>query len=194
MTTAQPPLLVPSPAVQQPPVNQQGVKLHSFREASVERMENILTITKTLTGATQQNINKVLGTGFMRSLIVQVVSTAATNAASVTLAEGGPYDVVDQTVLHDVNGDLVNLSRGSHWRFEDLYFGANHFPPSGDAAASNTLATQLQYASNDPAVWNLPSLSGATGGSFTFWLELPTAINDRDLRCLIGKHDCPLAA
>lgn len=154
-------------------------------------MENILTITKVMTTAEQANINKVLGTGFMRSLILSVVCTTASNSANTTGAEGFPYDSVGQVVLHDTNGDLVNLSRGSHWRFLDLYFGMNRYPASGDAAASATLATPLSYNSTDGSnsIFQATFGTGGSGGSFTFWLELPVAINDRDLRCLVGNQD-----
>jgi hypothetical protein len=189
MVSAQPPLLVPSPAVQQAPVNQTGVKQHSFREASVERLENILTVSKLQTTSLQPNINKVLGTGFMRSLILKSVMTTSANAAATAYTEGGIFDSIGQVLLHDTNGDLVNLSRGQHWRYLDLYFGANQYPPIGDAAVSASYATQLQYASNDTNIVQAVSGSGSTGGSFTFWLELPVAINDRDLRCLVGNQD-----
>lgn len=190
VTQAQPPLLVPSPAVQQAPTQQPGQKVHTFREASVERLENILSISKTQLTSGIPNINKVLGTGFMRSLLLKNIMTTASNSANVTYAEGGIFDAIAQIVLHDANGDLANLSRGQHWRYLDLYFGANQFPPIGDSAVSATYATQLSYASNDSNdIVQAVSGTGGTGGSFTFWLELPVAINDRDLRCLVGNQD-----
>lgn len=187
MNTAQQPVQVGSPAVPQAPVQSNQQRMNPFRRATVERHENLLQIAKTQTASEQQNINKLIGTGFMRTVRVKCATVTAGNAATVTFNEDAPFSSISALVLHDVNGDLINLQSAYHCYLAMLYNGVldwPFFPPRFAGAAALPTGTTL-----DTNIYSAPLNTGGTGGSSTFWIELSVAIDDRDLIGLVGNQN-----
>jgi hypothetical protein len=121
--------------------------------------------TRTLTASTVDlPVLNVPPAGFLRGIYVMANGTTAANAAAVTFAADGPFNVFDSITLEDVNSapiigpitgfDLYVINKYGGYRFQD-----------------------------DPKmspVYTAVTGSGATGGSFSFVLRLPVELVNRD--------------
>lgn len=129
--------------------------------------------TKSTTASTQDlKTYECDPNGFLGGLYLLVEGTTAANAANVTFAADGPFNVIDTIQFNDVNNKPLLGPLGGH----DLYvvnkYGGYAF--IDDAKLSPT--------------YSAVTGSGATGGSFAFCLRLPVEIVHRDgLGSLVNK-------
>jgi hypothetical protein len=117
-------------------------------------------------GIQDQGVNDVPAYGYLRSLVFVVTGTTAGNAAAVTFAEDGPFNVLQNIFLTEPNGAIIAQFNTGY----DLYLANKWggYRPQGNA---------------DPrasAAYSATTGSGATGGSFQFVLRVPVEINERD--------------
>jgi hypothetical protein len=129
--------------------------------------------TAATTASTQDlQVLNIPPAGFLRGLYVDVVGTTAGNAATVTFAQDGPFNVIDSITLEDVNSaPIVGPLNGF-----DLYL-INKY---GGYTFSDDPKNSPSYAATTGA--------GATGGSFAFVLRVPVELVNRDaIGCLPSK-------
>lgn len=158
--------------MQTPAVTQKTGKILPFRQATVERCDTLPEESGTIAANLQNIIRDIQGDGFMYSIGLELVATAAGNAAAVAFAEDAPFNAINSPILKDVNGDLVNLRDG----FELLLCNL----AMADYLGSGPTGTSL-YSTVTGAV--------ANGGSFSAFLKLPVGINRRDLIGIVGNQD-----
>lgn len=162
--------IVAPPPVNSPPTRQPIM----FRDATVERTDLLTPESGTITTSTQRIDRTVEGSGYVYGLALQIVATAAGNGAAVAYQEDSPWSAFDTIVFKDVNGELINLAGF------DLFI-AN--------LANHNYALRYYDQSTDTSIFQTVTGAGATGGSFTTWLDLPVAINRRELLGLVGNQD-----
>lgn len=113
------------------------------------------------------------GDGFLRRVWVQFDALTSANAATVTFAQDGPFNVIDTIVFLDTSQRPV-------------------YGPFNGITAFSTNKWGGYFNQNDPR--RDPSFSattgaGGTGGSFTFILQIPLEIAARDcLGSLVNKN------
>jgi hypothetical protein len=113
------------------------------------------------------------GDGFLRGIWCLFEGVTAGNAATVTFAQNGPFNVIDTIQFLDTSGrptlgpfDGYTLAQVDKW---GSYFNQND--PRRDT------------------VYNAVAGAGSTGGSFTFLLYIPIEIVSRDgLGSLVNKN------
>lgn len=121
--------------------------------------------TKTLTASTQDlPVYECDPNGFLRGMYILVECVTAANAAAVTFAANGPFNVIDTITFNDTNNKPILGPMTGH----DLYICVKY---GGYAFVDDTKESN-QYSATTGA--------GATGGSFTFILPLPVEIAKRD--------------
>lgn len=121
--------------------------------------------TRTLTAGTQDlPTYECDPNGFLGGAYLLVQCTTAANAAAVTFAANGPFNVIDTITFNDTNNKPL-LGPMTGW----------------------DLATCVKYGgysfSDDPKlspIYVATTGAGATGGSFTFVLRLPVELVRRD--------------
>lgn len=130
--------------------------------------------TRTLTASTQDLPDFQLnGDGFLRKIWIVIQCTTAGNAAAVTFAQNGPFNVIDtvqflDTAQRPIFGpfDGYTVLCINKW---GGYFNQND--PRADIVFSSTTG------------------GGATGGSFTFILTIPLELVQRDgIGSLVNKN------
>lgn len=130
--------------------------------------------TKTLNSGTQQmpdyNLN---GDGFLRGVYILTEATTTGNAATVTFAQNGPFNVWDTIQFFDTSNRAI-------------------FGPFDGYTVSQINKWGGYFNQNDPRasiVYSATTGSGGTGGSFTFILYIPLEITSRDgLGSLVNKN------
>lgn len=142
-----------------------------FRKATVERTEILPADTYPLVAGATRVEKTIEGSGYIYGVLLNVVCTTAGNAATVTMAEDGPYNVLDTVVFRDVNGEVVNLTGWELFlaNLINKQYAVRHMDQS-------TVSSQVVGA-------------GATGGSFNFWVRVPLGLNRRDLVGILGNQD-----
>lgn len=175
MTTPQvgtPSTMIPPAGVK--PGAPENVRRIPFRVATLERSNRLPQEQGTISAATQP-IERVLeGTGYLYDIALNMTVTTAANAAATTFAEDGPWASLQNVALSDPTGQIVQLS-GYNLYLVNL-FNRNYAVTNADADASGEL-----YSATTGA--------GATGGSFNFWVHVPTGINRRSLLGILGNQD-----
>jgi hypothetical protein len=130
---------------------------------SHDEIDYDVTVPTTVSTQDLQVLN-VPPAGFLRGLYLDVVGTTAANAAAVTFAQNGPFNVIDTVTLEDVNSaPIVGPLNGY-----DLYL-VNKY---GGYSFSDDPKSNPTYSATTGA--------GATGGSFGFILRVPVEIVNRD--------------
>lgn len=165
-----PGLVAPVPNTQTP-ANARG--LIPWRKATLRKTELAISDTGTIAAAGAQ-WNRVLeGTGFLEGVTLEIVATAAANAAAVAYQPDAPWSAFTSIVFKDVGPDTINLS-GYGLYLANLYGG---YGLTGKQLSADTSVYQL--------------LGGAVGagGSFRGSLVVPLAINDRNLIGIMGNQD-----
>lgn len=163
----------PSVAVPTPPgLKGDGEQIVPFRVATLERSDRLPIISGTITTAQQPQQQVLEGTGYLYSLWLELVATAAGNAAAVTFTEDGPWSALAQIVLEDPTGIIFNLS------------GFNAY--LANIAMGNYAG---QTPDNNAEFFSATTGGGATGGSFRIPVHVPAAINRRTLLGLLGNQD-----
>lgn len=164
--------------------NPPGKGLRPFRQAALLKRATGTTDTlAAITIAAQPLGNRVIeGSGFLRYVDLDIVATAAGNAAAVAYAGDAPWSALQSVVFQATGTDIINLT-GYSLYLCNLYGGFGLVDPA---------------VSLDPTVYNLVAGAGATGGSFRARLRVPLAINDRSLMGFLGnqsqatKYEMPL--
>lgn len=143
----------------------QPVMARPFRAGVQAHDEVNLDDTRSTTAATQDlNVLNIPPAGFLRWLWLLCTATTAANAAAVTFAANGPFNVYDSITLEDVNSaPIVGPFNGF-----DLYI-VNKF--GGYAFSDDAKSSPIFVATTG---------AGATGGSFTFALRIPVELVNRD--------------
>lgn len=143
-----------------------------FRVATLERTETLPAVTAALTAATQPFSAVVEGTGYLFGIMLDVVTTTAGNGAGTAFFEDGPWSSLAQVSLDDPSGQIVNVS-GYNLELANL--------------------AHKQYAFRDTEasteIFAATTGAGATGGSFSYQLRVPAAINRKTLLALLGNQD-----
>lgn len=117
-----------------------------------------------LAGTVDLPVLNIPPAGFLRGVYVDVVGTTAANAAAVTFAANGPWNVIDTIQLEDVNSaPIVGPLNGF-----DLYL-INKY---GGYSFSDDPREQPTFSATTGG--------GATGGSFGFILRIPVELVNRD--------------
>lgn len=121
--------------------------------------------TRTLNASTQDlPVYNVDPNGYLRGMYIIVTCTTATNAATVTFNQNGPFNVLDSVTFNDTNNKpLMGPFNGY-----DLYIAIKY---GGYNFQDDTKASQVYSATTG---------AGATGGSFQFVLNLPVEVARRD--------------
>lgn len=129
--------------------------------------------TRTLSGSTQRLPTYELDTdGFTAGLYVYVQATTAGNAATVTFAADGPFNVIDTITFSDTSNNPIMGPMNGHDLYVAVKYGGYSF---------------VDDQKQSP-VYSVTAGSGATGGSFGFVLLLPIEIVHRDaLGALLNK-------
>lgn len=102
--------------------------------------------------------------GFLGGAYILVEATTAGNAAATAFKEDGPFSVIDSITFSDTNNRPIIGPIGGHDLYLLLKYGGYSF--SDDAKQS--------------PVYSVTTGAGATGGSFTFVLQLPIEVSHRD--------------
>lgn len=166
------------PNVPQAASKPQSNQVIPFRRATTARKSLIPQIgPAVLTAATQPFETQVTGVGYMSSIDLEViVSGSSSSGAGSGFTEDAPWDALGSIVLHDVNGDLVNLSQGFELKLFADYGRYQQFPQQSSTDTVNV----FQQSS---------SACGAGQGNFHFHLPIAVAINRRDLYGIVGNQD-----
>lgn len=147
-----------------------------FRRATSRRAQlQVVTGPQAISAAVQPIEVQLLGTGYFSGLDITVQCVTAANAAVVAYQEDAPYSAIGSVVVHDPNGDLVNMDSIS-LEFEKLY-NATMDGPNEEASLDTNVFQKVAGA------------GGGIGGSFLFHLWVPIATNDRDLLGLLGNQN-----
>jgi hypothetical protein len=169
--TATPPVMMQGPAVTSGPGGGQN-PLIPFRRATVER-STILPGESVALGAAYTSLERTIeGTGFLYAVRIGLQAVTSGNAATVAYQEDGPWNALGLITLRDPNGELVNVPNGWYLYLANL--------------------AQKNYASRwiDQSTQSvLTTGAGATGGSFTQYLDVLVGTNRRDLTGIVGNQD-----
>lgn len=130
----------------------------------------------TLTANLQPIEDQILGVGYFAALDLEVIISGASASAAIGWTEDAPWDAIQAIVVHDTNGDLVNLSSG----YEAYLFAL--YGRSVQALANSSTDTANLFQQSGTA-------SGAGAGNAHFHLPLRIAINNRELWGIVGNQD-----
>lgn len=154
--------------------SQPAMPVVPFRKATLERVELNNTFTSAIAAGQVNNLQKVIGSGYMYSILLRMVVTTAENNNDVAYNEDAPYNALANVLLQDVSGQLVNVPG------YDLYI----------ANLCNAMyGVDFWDKSIDTSLYNLVTGAGATGGSFAFVVRIPVATDRRRLLGLLGNQD-----
>lgn len=169
--TATPPVMMQGPAVTSGNGSQQQ-PLIPFRRATVER-STVLPGENVPLGAAYTSLERTIeGTGFLYAVRIGLQAVTAGNAATTAFTEDGPWNALGLVTLRDPNGELVNVPNGWYLYVANL-------------AQKNYANRWLDQSTQSV----LTTGAGATGGSFTQYLDVLVGTNRRDLTGIVGNQD-----
>jgi len=143
-----------------------------FRRATVER-STVLPGESVALGAAYTSIERTVeGTGFLYAIRIGLQAITSGNAATVAFQEDAPWNALGLITLRDPNGELVNLPNGFYGYLANL--GQKNY-------ANRWLDQSTQSVQTTGA--------GATGGSFTQFIDVLVGTNRRDLTGIVGNQD-----
>lgn len=143
--------------------------------AGVQSMEdpqysNAYTLTASTHDLPDYTLN---GDGFLRKVVIEVNCVTSANAATVTFAQNGPFNVIDTVQFLDTAGRAVYGPFDGYTAMITNKFGGYFFQTDPRADVNYTATAG----------------SGGTGGSFHFILIIPLEIASRDgLGALVNKN------
>lgn len=176
---------VGGPAVA-PPSGNRSEKVVPFRRATTYRTTQVTTDTGSNVGTPTSTQDRIIeGSGFIYSLDLDFAVVTAANAAAVAYGEDAPWSTYSGVVFRDVNGELINLS-GFNLRVANLYGGWVQRSEWDNYTTPPVTASALSL---DPAVAQIVSGAGATGGSYRMHLTVPIGLNRRSLWGILGNQD-----
>lgn len=140
------------------------VRANRFVNASAEHIEPFYDSGQVAPGTELSNI-EVAANGYLSGILVRVDVTSAGNSATVALAQDGPFNIISQVRLADINGaNLFGPLGGFDWAQAVKY---------GGYAFVNDPTGAPGYAQSATG-------SGATAGTQSFQMRIPVQINPRD--------------
>jgi hypothetical protein len=145
-----------------------------FTRASREKTKSAFTLGPTTLTASAQTLNpvQVPPGGFWKWVDIDVACVTAANAANVTFAADGPWNVINFVDLRNSAGDSIIVPFTGYQLYLINKYGALGIdPPNGDPRRSPIFSTTTG--------------AGATGGSFEFMLRIPLEIDPRDAFCAL---------
>lgn len=157
---------MPAPTKTAPHGGKAAVMTRPFRVGvhHVEDQPYDVTVTTTASTQSLNPVYEIPSTGYLDGADLLVVGTTAANAAAVTFAANGPFNVIDTIVFSDTNNqpiigpidgyDLYLINKWGGYAFQDD-------PKNSPIFAATTGA-------------------GGTGGSFAFCLRIPIELVPRD--------------
>ena len=141
-----------------------SVRPNRFVNASAEHVEPFYDSQQLTPGTTVANV-EVAANGYLAGILVQVDVTSSGNSATVALQEDGPYSILSDVRLSDINGaNLFGPLSGYDWYNACKY---------GGYAAHNDGRDHPSYAQSATG-------TGGTAGTQSFSLRIPVQINPRD--------------
>jgi hypothetical protein len=146
------------------PAAAQAVRANRFVNASAEHIEPFYDSGAVAAGTELSNI-EVAANGYLSGILVQVDVTSSGNSATVALREDGPFNIISQVRLADINGaNLFGPFTGYDWAQAVKY---------GGYAYENNPTGSPSYA-------NSATGTGGTAGTQSFMMRIPVQINPRD--------------
>lgn len=140
------------------------VRANRFVNASAEHIEPFYDSGAVAAGTELSNI-EVAANGYLSGILVQVDVTSSGNSATVALKEDGPFNIISQVRLADINGaNLFGPFTGFDWA-KAVKFGGYAF--------ENNPTGSPKYA-------NSATGTGGTAGTQSFMMRIPVQINPRD--------------
>lgn len=144
--------------------NAPAIRANRFVNASAEHREPFYDSGAVSAGTELSNI-EVAANGYLSGILVQVDVTSSGNSATVALNEDGPFNIISQVRLADINGaNLFGPFTGKDWQSAVKY---------GGYAYSNDPAAGPNYS-------NSATGTGGTAGTQSFMMRIPVQINPRD--------------
>jgi hypothetical protein len=145
---------------------QQVVVARRFRVGVQSHDENVIdTTVSTAASTTDLPVANISPAGWLRHFYLLLEATTASNAATVTFAENGPWNAIDTISLEDVNSvPVLGPLTGYELMIANKFGGYTH---SGDPRQSNIFTTTA-------------GVGGGLGGSFTWVLRIPVELVSRD--------------
>ncbi len=166
------PPLVGGPTNAPAPI-QQNQQVTPFRQATLEKREQILTDSFNLTTAYQPITGSIHGTGYVYAFSIEVIATTSGNSANTAYNEDAPFAHSALVMFKDTTGPLVQLAGFSlYWIAK--YGGWTQYLDSGSA---------------DTAIWQKVTGTGGTGGTYHYHLQVPISTSRRNLLALVGNQD-----
>lgn len=141
-----------------------------FARASRKKSKSAFTLGPITLNTNIQTLNpiQIPPGGFLRFVDVQVSCVTAANAAAVTFAADGPWNVLNYVDLRNSAGDSLIVPMNGYQLYLMNKWGVLGIdPPNNDPRQTNNGFSATTGA-------------GATGGSFTFFLRIPLEIDPRD--------------
>lgn len=166
------PPLVGGPTNAPAPI-QQNQKVTPFRQATLEKREQILTDTATLSTTYQPIVSTIHGSGYIYSFSIEVIATTSGNSANTAYQEDGAFSHSALIIFKDNTGPLVQMGGFSlYWMSK--YGGWTQYLDSNSA---------------DTAIYQKVTGTGGTGGTYHYHLLVPISTSRRNLLALLGNQD-----
>lgn len=139
-----------------------------FTRAAREKKKQAFQLVATL-GASPLTLNPIQlpPGGFLKYVDISVACVTAGNAAAVTFAADGPFNVLTYVDLRNSAGDSIIVPfTGYQLMLINKYGALGVDPPYADPRTPRSFSTTAG--------------AGATGGSFTFFVRIPLEFDPRD--------------
>jgi hypothetical protein len=166
------PPLVGGPTNAPAPI-QQNQRVTPFRQATLEKREQILTDTGTLSTSYQPIVSTIHGSGYIYSFSIEVIATTSGNSANVAYQEDAAFAHNALVMFKDVTGPLVQMGGF------DLYWMSKY----------GGWTLYLDSNSADTALYQKVTGTGGTGGTYHYHLQVPISTSRRNLLALLGNQD-----
>lgn len=143
-----------------------------FTRAARKKRRQVIQQAYTITAAAQQlPVIQIPANGYLKSLTLDVVATAAANAANVAFANDAPFSSLSQITMSAANGDTLIVPVSGFTAAMQQKYGA-----FGNSFAFDPLADP-NYSVTTGAV--------AAGGSFHYQITVPVEVDPRDGLCAL---------
>ncbi|MGH7955070.1 MAG: hypothetical protein ACREOZ_03835, partial [Gloeomargaritales cyanobacterium] len=154
-----------------------------FRIATTERSDILITELGAVT-ANEQVIDRVIeGTGYVYGIWLNLAIVTAANAATVAFAEDAPFNALSSIIYRDSSAEAINLDGFSLYianiamrNYANVALDANQNILIGDNASGEFYSATA-------------GVGAGLGGSLLINLDVPIAINRRNLLGLLGNQD-----
>ena len=177
---------VGGPAIAPPGANRQQATV-PFRRATTGRTQQLQSSAYTNVATPLNSFDVTIeGSGYMYGIDLDTQVTCAANAAAVAYFEDAPWSTFTAIVLRDVNGELINLP-GFSLRLANFY-GMQAPRRNWDNYTSPPVAASALTLDPSVALLSVTAAAG-NGGTYRMHMEVPVALNRRNLWGLLGNQD-----